>query len=229
MRKFIVFLILLLLVVVAADRLLLYAAQSEVAKQVDAQYQTASEPEVVIGGFPFLTQAFSGEYSEIQVVTGALTVQDIQLERIDATARGVKAPLGDLLTEPKATASTLDAKVMLPYSELQKRMPEGIVIETENGTPRISGDLAVLGYSVPIEGELKVSVDGDTVTVTPGKLKVDGGQIGAEQAQERLKFSFPLGELPFDLQVKDIEALPNGVQLSGTAKDVPLIGAGPQG
>ncbi|WP_067972056.1 LmeA family phospholipid-binding protein [Nocardiopsis trehalosi] len=227
MRKFLVFLVFLLVMVGVADRGLHYAAQSEIAKRISQQYEMAAEPEVTIGGFPFLTQAISGEYDEIHIVTGAITVGEVQLERVDVTARNVQAAIGDLLTEPRVTAGTADAKVMLPYSELQRRLPEGIVIENEDGRPRMTGDLAVAGFSVPVSADLEVAVEGDVVNVTPADVEVGESQLDVTaEVQERLAMSFPVPQLPFDLQVTGIEALPNGVEVSAEASDVDLVGAG---
>ncbi|GAB3206854.1 DUF2993 domain-containing protein [Marinactinospora thermotolerans] len=229
MRKFLVFLIFLLVVLVAADRGLHHAAQSEIAKRVSQQYELASEPEVTIGGFPFLTQFFGGEYSEINIVTGAMTVNDVQLERVDATFTGVQAPLADLLSTPQVTAEQGQAKVMLPYSELQKRLPEGIVVETDNGTPRITGDLAVGGFSIPIESDIEITIDGDTLTMTPTNVSAGGNQIDLGSVAERLSLTVAVPPLPFDFQITGVEALPNGVELSGEGSDIPITGGGGQG
>ncbi|MDA2810762.1 DUF2993 domain-containing protein [Nocardiopsis sp. RSe5-2] len=225
MRKFLVVLVFLLILLAVADRGLHYAAQSEIAKRVGAQYEMSSEPEVSIGGFPFLTQAVGGTYSEISIVTGAMVANDVQLERVDVTARNVHAPLSALMSEPSAVAESADARVMLPYSELQQRLPEGIVIETEDGEPRMSGDLSMGGFSRPVSAALEISAEGDTVTVTPTDVRVGdtGTDLGAQVAQ-RLTVSFQIPRLPFDLRITGIEALPNGVQVSAEAQDVQLVG-----
>ncbi|GAB3439482.1 DUF2993 domain-containing protein [Streptomonospora sediminis] len=228
MRKFLVVLIFVLIVVAVADRGLHYAAESEIASRVEQQYEMSSEPEVTIGGFPFLTQAFGGEYDRIRIVTGAIVVEDVQLERVDVTARDVKAPLSDLMTQPSVVAGTAEAKVMLPYSELQKRLPEGIVIENENGKPRMSGDLALGQYSTPVTADLNVSVEGDTIAVTPSNVEVGQNQLGnTGLVEDMLAMQVPVPEMPFGLEVAGIEALPNGVEVTAQAEDVQLVGADP--
>ncbi|GAA3728233.1 hypothetical protein HDA32_000221 [Spinactinospora alkalitolerans] len=228
MRKFLVFLIFLLVVLVAADRGLHYAAQSEIAKRVSQQYEMVGDPEVTIGGFPFLNQAVSGEYSEIHIVTGAMTVGEVQLERVDATLNDVRAPLDELMSEPNIVAGTANATVMLPYSELQKRLPEGLVIETENGTPRITGDIAYQGFSVGIESDIGIDVDGGTVMVTPSNISVGDAPIPTSWIEDQLAIAFEMPPLPFDLQLTGIKALPNGVQATAEGTDVQITGGGPQ-
>ncbi|ASU82164.1 DUF2993 domain-containing protein [Nocardiopsis gilva YIM 90087] len=232
MRKFLVFILIFLLVmVVVADRGLHSAAQNEIAKRVSQRYQLSSEPEVTIGGFPFLTQAIGGEYSEIHIVTGAMTVNDVNLDRVDITARNVQAAIGDLMTEPKVIAGAADAKVMLPYSELQSRLPQGIVIENKDGKPRMTGDLAVPGgISVPVAADLDVSIDGDIINVTPTDIEVSDAPIDLGSAvKDRLTVSFQVPQMPFDLQITKIDALPNGVEVSAEATDVRLVGAASEG
>lgn len=230
MRKILVLLVFLVIVLIVADRGLHYAAQHEIANRVSQQYDMASEPEVTISGLPFLTQAVSGEYPEVRIVTGALTVDEVQLERVDITAHDVEAPLGDLMSEPQITANAADAQVMLPYSELQQQLPEGIVIESENGQPRVSGDLAVLGFSVAVSADIEVTAEEDSFEITPSNIDVGESPVDVGSAvEEQLAASVPAPQLPFELQVTDIEEQPNGVEVSAEASEVDLVnGANPQ-
>lgn len=227
MRKLLVILILLVIVVVIADRALHSGAESEVAKRVSQEYPMASEPEVDIAGFPFLTQAISGNYSEIDVVTGAFTYEDIQFERVDVTLSDVEAPLADLLSEPSIVAGSAEGTALLPYSELQKRLPEGVIIEQqEGGSPRISGDLAIQGFSVPVESAIDISVTDSTISVVPTDVEVGEVDLDVGGIEEELAFDFPVEDLPFELAMTDVETLPNGVQISARGTDIWI--AGPQ-
>ncbi|GAA1086024.1 DUF2993 domain-containing protein [Nocardiopsis composta] len=226
MRKFLVFLVLLLILLVVADRGLHAAAQSEIAKRVSAQYELAAEPAVTIGGIPFLTQAVGGNYSEINIVTGAMNVGDVQLERVDVTAYDVQAPLSELMSSaPQAVAGRAEATVKLPYSELQKRLPEGIVINNEGGEPRMSGDLSLGGFSRPVSAGLDIEVQGDSIAVTPVDVQIGETDLNlGGQVEQRLAVSLPIPRLPFGLAITGIEAKPGGVEVSAEASDVQLIG-----
>ncbi|TDQ54905.1 LmeA family phospholipid-binding protein [Actinorugispora endophytica] len=225
MRKFLVFLIFLLVLLVAADRGSHYAAETEIAKRIAQQYGMTTEPEVTIGGFPFLNQAVGGEYAEIHVVTGAMTVEEVQVDRVDVTLRSVEAPLMDLLSTPSVTAGEVEGTVLLPYSELQKRLPPGVVIETEDGKPRISGDLAYQGFSVSVSSEFQISVEDDVLTVTPSDVQLGEAIIPMSWAESMLAPSVQLPRLPFDLKVTEVELLPNGIQATAAGTDVPIVGA----
>ncbi|MEY9215078.1 DUF2993 domain-containing protein [Thermobifida halotolerans] len=225
MRKFLVFLIFLLVLLVAADRGSHYAAESEIAKRIAQQYDMAAEPEVTIGGFPFLNQAIGGEYQEIHVVTGALTVEEVQVDRVDVTLTDVRAPFSDLLSQPNVVAGGVEGTVLLPYSELQKRLPPGVVIESENGEPRISGDLAYEGFSVSVSSRFQIEVEDDVLIVTPSDVELGEELVPMSWAQTMLAPTVQLPRLPFDLRVTEVELLPNGIQATAVGSDVQIVGS----
>src|SRR5262245_62121400 len=113
MRKvLLVFAILLVVGVVVADRVGVRIAQNEIGKQVAAQYNLQSQPEVTIHGIPFLTQAIQGDYDQIDVKLGNYTEQGVTVGDVTIEMRGVKAPLSEVaggnadnVTADTATAS----------------------------------------------------------------------------------------------------------------------------
>lgn len=229
MRKVLVVgVIVVLAVVVAADRGLHYATENEVGNQISSQYPMTAEPEVTIGGFPFLTQALGGTYEEINVVTGAFTFNEIQMERVDVTLTDVDAPMAELMSStPEIVAGTAEGTILVPYSELQQRIQrEGMTIEQEGGVPRITGDFAHGGISVSVQSDLELSVENSTISVAPQNIEVSGDvPIDVDLVEDALAFEVPLGELPFGLELTDIESQPNGVEVSARGEDVPITGA----
>lgn len=226
MRKFVVFLIFLLVLLVVADRALHYAAETQLARELGTQYELTADPQVDIGGIPFLTQAVSGNYSEIHVVTGAFSYSEIQLERIDVRLQDVAAPLPEMLQgDPSIVAGRADGTVLLPYSELQRRLPEGIAIEQEGGTPRISGSVVIAGFDVPVQSDIDLEVAGSTLAVRVENLEIDEVPVDVGSVEEQLTFDLPVPALPFGLEVTEVETLPNGVQISAEGEDVPLSNA----
>ncbi|MDS1271912.1 DUF2993 domain-containing protein [Lipingzhangella sp. LS1_29] len=228
MRKVLVVGVLVLLaLVVAADRGLHYATENEVGNQVARQYPMTAEPDVTIGGFPFLTQVIAGTYSEVNVVTGAFTYNEVQLERVDVTLTDVEAPLSDLLSgEPDIVAEEAEGTILVPYSELQQRIQrEGMTIEQEGGTPRITGDFAHGGISVSVQSDLELAVEESTISVSPRNIEVSGDvPIDVDLVEDSLAFELPLGELPFGLRVTDIQTEPNGLEVTAEGEDVPVAG-----
>ncbi|MEE2051549.1 DUF2993 domain-containing protein [Nocardiopsis tropica] len=229
MRKFlVVLLILLVALVVAADVGGRSFAQSAVARQLAQQLQMAEEPTVEIEGWAFLPQVFGGEYSEIRITADTAALNGVTLEQIDATAADVRAPLADMLDQPSVVAGQLDGSAVVPYSYFNAYLPEGITITTENGQPRITGELALpeLGLSTSVNAGGEFGVDGDTLSFTPDDIQVDGvpGDVSGLVAGS-LTFSAQAPALPFGLAVTDMEPTSTGLRITGTGSDVPLMGA----
>ncbi|GAB2512417.1 LmeA family phospholipid-binding protein [Nocardiopsis aegyptia] len=229
MRKFlVVFLILLVVVVVGGDIALRGFAERMVAERVAQQMQTSEQPDVAIGGWAFLPQALGGTYSEITITAGTATVRGVTLEQIEATATEVDAPLSDLVNEPSVVAGQVEGSFVVPYSYFNPHLPEGVTITTENGEPRITGELAIpeLGVSTSISAAGEFEVDGGTVTVTPVDIEVSGAPDGvSDMVGDMLTFSVEAPELPFGLTVTEMENVSSGVRITGTGQDVPLMGS----
>lgn len=225
MRKFVVLLVFLLIVLVAADRGLHYTAENMLAREIRAQYELSSDPEFTIGGFPFLTQLVSGNYSEITVVTGSFAYGDIQLDRVDVRLNDVEVPPGDMLGgNLSPTAGHVEGTVLIPYSELQRRLPEGIAVEQEGGTPRMSGRVAIAGFDVAVQSDVSLDLDGSTLSVRPSDVEIENVPVDVSAVEEQLAFDIQIPSLPFGLEITDVDLLPNGIEIAGEGDDVPLTG-----
>jgi hypothetical protein len=92
-------LIVLVGVLVAADYGLAAAAEYQVSKKMRTELNLASDQSVDIHGFPFITQAISGDYHDISInavgVPAENTLRDLE---IDADLHDVRVKLSDLLS-----------------------------------------------------------------------------------------------------------------------------------
>src|SRR5882762_11548404 len=87
---------------VAADRIAAYAAERTIAKQAQQELTarevtSPSQPDVSVGGFPFLTQVLAGKYDKITIDVHQPTIQDVKLDELDVTATGVNAKTSAIL------------------------------------------------------------------------------------------------------------------------------------
>lgn len=230
MRKFlVVLLIFLAVVVVVADIAARSFAQNTIAEQSAQHLGLSEDPEVSIEGWAFLPQALSGTYSEINIDSESATVDGHTFEQIEASAREVEAPLADLLSQPDVVAGELDGSAVVPYSFLNAQLPEGITITTgDDDEPRINGELAIpeMNISTTVSSGAEFSVDGDTLHVTPVDVEIGEAPSGmSETVTQMLAFTIQIPELPFGLQITDLEAAAGGLRIAGTGEDVPLMGA----
>ncbi|MCP2183785.1 Protein of unknown function (DUF2993) [Prauserella alba] len=101
-------------------------AEHTVSQKARQQLGLDSDPEVGIGGFPFLTQAISGEYGHITVEAKSVPVQDV-LQDVDVKAElyDVDAPLSDLTqgNVDNVTIDRVEGEVTLKASDINRVSP----------------------------------------------------------------------------------------------------------
>lgn len=115
MRKLIIAVVVLVGLGVAADYGAAAAAEYRVAAQIREELGLAAEPSVRINGFPFLTQALSGHYSDIETRAAGLSVGPLHDVAVEATMRDVDAPLSDVTAGDlrSVRAAEVDGRVRL--------------------------------------------------------------------------------------------------------------------
>jgi hypothetical protein len=95
MRGFLITLAVLVVLLVGVDFGARWIAEDRVATQLQSQLELDNEPDVAIGGFPFLTQAAAGEYGSV-----TLTAEHIPYRQLkDIT---LVADLGDVTLPPQS-------------------------------------------------------------------------------------------------------------------------------
>jgi hypothetical protein len=108
-------------VLVAADYGLAAAAEYQVSKKMRTELNLASDPSVDIHGFPFSTQAISGDYHDISInavgVPAENTLRDLE---IDADLHDVRVKLSDLLSGNVSTIKVdeVDGEVKVKASDV---------------------------------------------------------------------------------------------------------------
>lgn len=95
----IVVVIVLVGLLVGADYGLAAAAEYQVSKRMRAELNLADDPSVDIHGFPFITQAIAGDYSDISInATGVPAQNTLRDLEIDADLHDVRVSLSELLS-----------------------------------------------------------------------------------------------------------------------------------
>ncbi|HEX4700647.1 MAG TPA: DUF2993 domain-containing protein [Pseudonocardiaceae bacterium] len=121
MKITIIVLIVLVGVLVAADYGLAAAAEYQVSQKMRTELNLANDPSVDIHGFPFITQALAGDYSDITInatgVPAKNTLRDIE---VDADLHNVRVKLSDLLSGNVQTirVDEVDGQVKVKASDI---------------------------------------------------------------------------------------------------------------
>lgn len=120
MRKLLIAVLVLVGLGVAADYGAAAAAEYQVAKQIREELRLAADPSVRINGFPFLTQALLGHYSDIDMRAAGLSVGPLHDVAVEATLYDVDAPLSEVRSGDLSSvrADEVDGRVRIKDKDL---------------------------------------------------------------------------------------------------------------
>jgi carbon monoxide dehydrogenase subunit G len=219
MRKLLIVIPLLILVLIAIDRASVLLAEREIGTRVQSAYDLPARPGVSVHGFPFLTQVASGHYQEIDVSIKAAKADGVQLRNIQARFTGVHAPLSLLFGQNSAqvTASQATGTAVIPYSQVERRLPGGVTLSADGNSLRVTGKTP-LGT---IDGTARLSVTKSGISVSPEHVTVNG--VSAGSLASRFTFAIPVGALPLRLTVTSVHAGPDGLVVAAAGHDVAFV------
>lgn len=221
MRKLIIFLVVVILIVIAADRGAKYAAESAIAKQLASSYDLQPAPKVTVEGIPFLTQAISGKYDQIDVSIAEVSRDDLNVKNVNAHLYGVNAPISEVVSDARSiTASRADGTALVPYDVVKKRLPSGFTVKPDGSKLKVSGKAQALGVSVPVTATVKLTVGQEGVVAKPSKITVAGGRVPGSVVANQIGFVVPIQDLPMHLKIQNVQVRPDGVQVSASADEV---------
>ncbi|HEY3686413.1 MAG TPA: DUF2993 domain-containing protein [Streptosporangiaceae bacterium] len=221
MRKLVVTLIVLVLLLVGADFGAKYAAQSAISKQLATSYQLDPAPQVTVHGFPFLTQAISGTYGQIDVDMAEVSRESIRVENVHAHLYDVRAPISEVINNARSiTAGRATGTAIVPFDVIKKRLPDGFTVKPSGQNLVLSGKARALGVSVPVKASLKLKVASGGLVATPDKITVAGGQVPGSVVANQIGFEVPIRDLPMHLKITDVQVQDTGVQVTASATNV---------
>jgi LmeA-like phospholipid-binding len=227
MRKFLIVLLGLAVLLVIVDRAGVFIAEREIGTRVQSAYHLPARPHVTIQGIPFLTQLISGHYQQIDVSIASAPADGVQLHDINAKFTGVKASLSLLLGQDSGsvTASQATATALLPFSEVQKRLPQGIKIGPDGSSLSVAGT----GVYSALRGTVRLAVSRTGITVTPKHVTLAGissiAGISTATLVSRLTFTIPVSGLPLHLSLTGVHVTKSGVMVDAGGHNVQFANA----
>ncbi|MBE1486689.1 hypothetical protein H4W31_002327 [Plantactinospora soyae] len=245
-RRALIILIILLLVLggllVIADRVSAGIAERVVADQVDQQLTKqnvqSSAPEVTVGGFPFLTQVLGGRYDSINVVLRDLqgpvqgTTTTVRVPELTADARNVTASLDTLRTgQGEVTAETVQGTATVAYDSVVALIDRpGVELREQDGKLAVTAPVRVpiLEQNLTVRGTAKLTVQGTDIVINFERLTADdlpdnpAIQSFISAFAQQLSVRVPLPALPFELELQEVRPMPNGLAVTGSARNVSL-------
>lgn len=102
-------------VVLMADRVAVSRAQRRIARRIEDR-GLAAAPQVVIQGFPFLTQLAAGRLNEVVFSADGLRLGQVEVERLDLRLLGIRGGAGD----GRKTAAELSGTALVGFAALAR-------------------------------------------------------------------------------------------------------------
>lgn len=242
LASMLVLLVLLAILLVIGDRAAAAFAERAIADQVRREVAQqdvqASTPDVTVGGFPFLTQVIAERYKSISIVLrdvrGSVEGNAVSLPQLDVDARNVRASIETLRSgQGEVTAETVNGTAILTYSSVAQLIDQpGIQLSEQGGKLAVKAPLDVLGQQFTVQGtanlsvaEGKVRIGFDTLTAE-GLPAIPAAQALVNEYAKQISINVALPELPFQLQVQEVQPRPDGLAVTATAKNVPINSLG---
>jgi DUF2993 family protein len=124
-RRILISLAVLVAVLVGADFGLAAFAEHTVSQKARRQLALSDDPSVTIHGFPFVTQALSGDYNHISLSASGVPIKNLKDVDVNAELNDVRAPLSDLVAGNTSAINIgkLKAQVTMKASDLAKIDP----------------------------------------------------------------------------------------------------------
>lgn len=224
--RFISVLVVLALVLAGADRVANLVAEHKAAQALGAT--VGSDPDVDIGGFPFLTQWAAGDFHAVTVSADHATFDDMRVSDVRLRLRDVRTPpyvrSGDDIAGAKAGSVRMSAVV--PYGQLP--LPRGVTAKRASKPKdeiKVTGTVGILGAGVRINALLKLSTRHGKARLTPDRVKVLGplpSQAITSLIRRHLTLTVDPPGLPAGLHVTSFAVADTGVRVRAAGSDVGL-------
>ncbi|WP_138757029.1 LmeA family phospholipid-binding protein [Modestobacter altitudinis] len=216
-------------VLVVVDRVGVGIAEDRVAEQLADRGQLAGTPEVDIAGFPFLTQAVSGRYSDVRIHLTAEELGQPAGTRADVSLQGVHVPLSDALSGSvqQIPVDRVDGTATLSYALLAEQLGGDTTLTQDGDGLQLTKSVKVLGIGFTVTAAGTVTLDGQDVVIdvhdaSAGAVDVPDSVL--EAADDLLDFRYRVPALPFGLQLTSVQPAAGGVDVRVQARDAVLSG-----
>ena len=231
-------------IAVVADRVAASYASKELRSrvvaelnQMDVKYDAL---DVSIGGFPFLTQVARGNYDKITIDMGGVRLpeqagRNATLKSLNVVASGVDADTQQVIEgNAKVNARQVSGTAVVTFSTLESLVDYSQYRLSEVKYSESGGGLHATGKANLGAVEVPISATAD-VSVVKGQFQVKLRDLKAVNmpaptvvtdylsnlAQQSVTAQLP--KLPFGLTLDQVTVSPDGLAVSATGQDVPLL------
>ncbi|MFD9888355.1 DUF2993 domain-containing protein [Amycolatopsis sp. NPDC059027] len=225
-RRWVIALGILILLLVGADFGAAAFAEHTISQKARAQLSLTDDPSVSIHGFPFLTQALSGDYSHITLSAAGLPVGDkLRDVAVNADLKNVTAPLSDLTSgnTKSIKIGDLTAAVTIKAADLARNAPLDKVenLRIEQSTEDYVRNGGESGKSTTPTTTTTTPTDSESQDSPTAGVRLSGNVQIAGQKVEIFCFAM------IELHGKEISIVPTRLQF-GNDKETTIVPAAVQ-
>ncbi|MBU7598177.1 DUF2993 domain-containing protein [Streptomyces sp. P38-E01] len=213
---------------VGADRISVGLVEDRLAEKLKAS-QGASEAQVSINGFPFLTQVATKELDDVEAKLTGVTTSDgekaLRVSEFELRARNIE--VGGNFSS--GVARTAEGTAYLTYEDLSAAAEEGVTVSwggaAEEGEAKVkvtgSIELPLVGREVERSTTSTVSVEnGDTVRLHADAIP--GSDLpGIEDiVRKKIDYTRKINGLPAGVELNGVRATKQGVEITFSGEKV---------
>lgn len=237
LRRTLITLVIIVAVAALGDRVANAVAERRIATEVAeaaAEYGAYSDqrPDVTIHGWPFATQAWSGDFEQIDIELREVGAEGLTFPTLDMVARDVTADWRDFAAgESQITADEVDVSGTVSIASLEELLRERTGYDlsvNEDGSASVATVVEAVGMEFEIVGTGAIELTEDELRFMPDTVEALTGQLPpaadpyVEEIRERMTTVIALPELPWGLRLTEIAIDGGGATISGSASDVTL-------
>jgi hypothetical protein len=222
-------LVVLLGLAVVADRVGVGIAEKRVAEQIQTQGHLAGRPTVDIAGFPFLTQAIAGNYTDVRISLTAADLGQPAGTSADVSLRGVRVPLSDVMSGSvqRIPVDRIDGTATLSYALLSSKMGGDTTLRREGDGLRITKTVHIAGFTLPLTAAGIVRLSGNDLLVDVQQASGVGVKVPSflvDRVSDLLDLRYTVPALPFGLRLTSVQPGAEGVEIAVAATNAVLSG-----
>ncbi len=252
MKKLVITLVIVLGLLVAADFGAAATAEYQVSKQVRSQLRLPQNPSVSVHGFPFLYQAVSGDYPDVEMNAESVPFGELHDVGVGATLQHARIPLSDVLggNTDRLTVDQVDGRVRLKAADVgrmigidnlainpasqQDLTAAGSKAGSAGAEPvALDGSINIAGRNLHVKVVAVLSLQGGNLKIEPKSLdladKLDSIPLGRtfeNSILQQFATTFDTRMLPFKIEPTDVRAEQGALVVEGKANQVAM---GPDG
>ncbi|MGQ0482822.1 MAG: LmeA family phospholipid-binding protein [Pseudonocardia sp.] len=216
MKQIVITLIVAVALLVAADFAAASVAEYQVSNRLKEQLALPAEPDVRITGFPFLTQAFAGDYRKIEVYAEKLDVGELTNVGVMARLYHVRVPFTQVVNGSVAglTVDEAQGSVLITKDDLARLLP-GVTKLRVEPVDAAALDRAAQDAGQATAGSTVIGIDPDRAVRMVATTSILGQEVNTSVIAELRLSGGEVQLVPRDIRLgsgSDAAALPRIMQ-----------------